>query len=63
MPYKYIAAQLSESFKTVPQGVMKAFARLIWAGEQSDTDGSHKPFNELLMLGYMESGAIGVGSG
>jgi hypothetical protein len=60
MPYKYIVAQSSDAFENAPPVIMKALALLKWAGEQSISDGSQKPFNELLVLGYMESGAIGV---
>jgi hypothetical protein len=60
MPYKYVVAQLSKSFANAPPVIMRALARLTWAGQECVNNGSFMPFNELLALGYFEKGAIGV---
>lgn len=39
---------------------MDSLNHLTWAGEDSITDGSFRPFNELLCLAYMEEQEIGV---
>jgi len=61
MPYKYIVSQLSEAFASAPPMIMNALSRLTWAGQHSVVGDSWKPFNEMLVLGYLESGKIGVG--
>ena len=40
--------------------IMNALNRLTWAGKDAIRDGSYRPFNELLCLGYMENQSIGV---
>ena len=39
---------------------MDALNHLTWAGKDAITDGSFRPFNELLCLGYMEEQSISV---
>ena len=39
---------------------MDALNHLTWAGGDAISDGSYRPFNELLCLGYMEKQSIGV---
>ena len=60
LPYKYIVAIDSRSFRDAPKAIMGALNRLNWAGKHAITDGSYRPFNELLCLAYMEKQEIGV---
>ena len=60
LPYKYIVAIDSRSFSEAPAPIINALNHLTWAGKDAITDGSYRPFNELLCLGYMEKQAIGV---
>ena len=39
---------------------MDALNRVTWAGQDAIQDGSYRPFNELLCLGYMEDMKISV---
>jgi hypothetical protein len=60
MPYKYIVATRSIAFQEAPPVIMTALSRLTWAGKESVKGGIFQDFNELLVLGYMESGKISV---
>ena len=60
LPYKYIVAIDSRSFSEAPKAITNALNHLNWAGKTAITDGSYRPFNELLCLGYMEKQEIGV---
>lgn len=61
MPYKYIVDVDSKSFGEAPSTIMKILQRLTWAGRQAVMDGSFKPFNELLAVGYFEEQRMNVG--
>ena len=50
----------SRGFSQAPSGIMDALNHLTWAGKDAVTDGSFRPFNELLCLGYMEEQSISV---
>ena len=60
LPYKYIVAIDSRAFSEAPKAITNALNHLTWAGKTLITDGSYRPFNELLCLGYMEKQEIGV---
>lgn len=60
MPYKYVVDVNSKPFCEAPQPIISALHRLSWAGQTTVTDGTFKPFNELLTLGYFEEQKIGV---
>ena len=60
LPYKYIVAIDSRSFSEAPKAITNALNHLTWAGKDAIKDGSYRPFNELLCLGYMEKQEIGV---
>lgn len=60
MPYKYVVAVDSKSFREAPREVLRALHRLTWAGEQCVTDGSFRKFNELLTVGYFQEQKMGV---
>lgn len=64
MPYKYVVSVDSKGFDEAPPEIMNALGRLTWATEQavSAAGGSVLHPNELLMLGYFEDMAIGVGT-
>lgn len=62
MPYKYVVAMDSKGFSEAPSPIMDALNHLTWAGKDAVTDGSFRPFNELLCLAYMEDQAISVSS-
>lgn len=57
-PYKYGVAVESMGFKDAPDAILRAVARLSWAGRQT-VSGHFEPFNELLALGYRETDHIG----
>lgn len=59
-PYKFVAAPDSKGFSEAPPAILDALNRLTWAGQDAIQDGSYRPFNELLCLGYMENQKIGV---
>lgn len=60
LPYNYAAAIKSKAFSEAPQAITNALNHITWAGKDAIKDGSFKPFNELLCLGYMESQDIKV---
>lgn len=60
LPYKYVVAVDSRGFSEAPSAIMNALNHLTWAGKDAIKDGSYRPFNELLCLGYMEKQEIGV---
>ena len=60
LPYKFVAAPDSKGFSEAPPAILDALNHLTWAGQDAIQDGSYKPFNELLCLGYMENQKIGV---
>ena len=60
LPYKFVAAPDSKGFAEAPPAILDALNHLTWAGQDTVRDGSYRPFNELLCLGYMESQKIGV---
>lgn len=60
LPYNFVAAPDSKGFSDAPPAIMDALSRLTWAGQDAVQDGSYRPFNELLCLGYMENQQIGV---
>ena len=60
LPYKFVAAPDTKAFSQAPPAIMDALNRLTWAGQDAVADGSYRPFNELLCLGYMESQRIGM---
>ena len=57
--YNYIVAQGSTPFASAPAPVCHALQRLIWAGTATDKMDISKPFNELLVVGYMSDGRMG----
>ncbi|KAL9077233.1 MAG: hypothetical protein Q9161_000499 [Pseudevernia consocians] len=60
LPYKFVAAPDSKGFSEAPPAILDALNHLTWAGQDAIQDGSYKPFNELLCLGYMENQKIGM---
>lgn len=60
LPYKFVAAPDSKGFSEAPPAILDALNHLTWAGQDAIQDGSYRPFNELLCLGYMENQKIGV---
>lgn len=60
MPYKYVVDVDSKPFADAPGPIFQALNRLTWAGRKTVDDGTFKPFNELLTLGYFEQQKIGV---
>ncbi|KAF6226736.1 hypothetical protein HO173_012339 [Letharia columbiana] len=59
LPYNYVVAVDSRGFSEAPPAIMDAVNHLTWAGKDAIKDGSYRPFNELLCLGYMEKQSIG----
>ena len=57
--YNYIVAQGSTPFSSAPAPVCHALQRLIWAGTATEMMDISKPFNELLVVGYMSDGRMG----
>ena len=52
----------THGFSEAPPVILKALKRLTWAGKHA-VENDMQPFdefNELLLLGYFEGGAIGV---
>lgn len=60
LPYKFVAAMDSKGFSEAPPAILDALNHLTWAGQDAVRDGSYRPFNELLCLGYMENQSISV---
>lgn len=60
MEYDYVGEADSRSFGDAPGVIMASVGRLTWAGEHVVNNGSLLPFNELLVLGYLEGQDIGV---
>ena len=60
LPYNFIASPDTQAFSQAPAAIMDALNRLTWAGKDAVKDGSYRPFNELLCLGYMEDQRIKV---
>ena len=50
----------SKGFSEAPPAILNALNHLTWAGQDAVQDGSYRPFNELLCLGYMETQSISV---
>ena len=61
MPYGYVVNVDQRSFRDAPPVIMRAMDRCEWAATQSDLDPQeHKPFNEVLVIGYFEAGKMEV---
>jgi hypothetical protein len=60
MPYKFVVSVDSKGFSEAPPEIKCALGRLTWATQQVVGREAQAP-NELLMLGYFEKMAIGVG--
>ncbi|MCJ1232791.1 hypothetical protein MMC14_000745 [Varicellaria rhodocarpa] len=57
-PYKYVVDVASKPFQDAPEALLHSLQRLTWAGKQAAPDGSFRPFNELLAVGYFETGSM-----
>ena len=60
MPYKYVVATESKSFRDAPPAILSALHRMDWAAKHSVIDGTLVKFNELLAVGYFEKNAMNV---
>ncbi|KAH7390120.1 hypothetical protein BKA64DRAFT_747262 [Cadophora sp. MPI-SDFR-AT-0126] len=59
--YKFIVRTESQSFSTAPEAILRVLKRCTWASEQAvkDNGGLYEVPNELLALGYTQSGEMG----
>jgi hypothetical protein len=60
--YKYGVTPSTTGFSEAPVAILKALARLKWAGEEAvrRDEKVFVPFNELLLIGYYEIGLMDV---
>lgn len=58
-PYKFAVKQESRGFDQAPEIILNAVNRLTWAGQQAVGD-DFTGFNELLAVGYFETGEMNV---
>ncbi|PVH86365.1 hypothetical protein DL98DRAFT_650378 [Cadophora sp. DSE1049] len=59
--YKFIVRTESQSFSTAPEAILRVLKRCTWASEQAVNQhgGLYEVPNELLALGYTQSGEMG----
>ncbi|KAH6674849.1 hypothetical protein B0J14DRAFT_561877 [Halenospora varia] len=63
-PYKFSVAHDSKEFRHAPEVLIKALKRMTWAGKEAlgdlpaDAQVPFVPFNELLSVGYFETGKM-----
>jgi hypothetical protein len=60
VPYDYIVGQENTALQHAPAVIQKALGRMIWAGRHHAKDTDFVPYNEVLALGYLQDGEIGV---